>query len=136
MALMKATTGGRVTIETWIMIAAAAGGALLLSRVLGRGRASRDAVRDMLAKGAVVVDVRTPDEFRRGAYRGALNIPVHEIAACAARIPRDRPVVVYCASGMRSGVAAGHLRKLGYSDVVNAGSLRDVCASAPEPARR
>jgi rhodanese-related sulfurtransferase len=70
-----------------------------------------------------VIDVRSPAEFRGGAFPGAVNIPLGELAARTSEIPRDRPVVLYCASGTRSGMAAGQLRKAGFSDVVNAGGL-------------
>ncbi|HEY6100087.1 MAG TPA: rhodanese-like domain-containing protein, partial [Anaeromyxobacter sp.] len=73
-----------------------------------------------------IVDVRTPAEFGRGAYPGAVNIPLPSLAARLREIPADRPVVVYCASGLRSGSAAGLLRRSGYADVVNGGGLRHM----------
>ncbi len=77
-----------------------------------------------IAAGALVVDVRTPPEFRTGAYPGAINLPLHEIRVGADRLgPHDRPIVVYCASGHRSISAAALLKKAGYSDVTNGGPL-------------
>lgn len=83
-------------------------------------------VKQKLAAGATVVDVRTAQEFRGGAYPGARNIPVQEIAHRLGEIPKDRPVVLYCASGVRSGSAAKILQRAGYPDVVNAGGLGDM----------
>ncbi|MBM3270887.1 MAG: rhodanese-like domain-containing protein [Candidatus Sericytochromatia bacterium] len=80
-------------------------------------------VEALLAAGATVVDVRTPAEFRQRAYPGAINIPLSDLPARLAEIPRDRPVVLYCASGARSGAAAGILRGAGYESAVNAGGL-------------
>jgi rhodanese-related sulfurtransferase len=58
-----------------------------------------------LKSGAVVVDVRTAEEFQSGAYPGAINIPVQELEWRADEIPGAKPVIVYRASGMRSALA-------------------------------
>ena len=83
-------------------------------------------VRQKLAAGAIVVDVRTPEEFSGGAYPGALNIPVQVLAGRLADLPRGRPIVVYCASGIRSESAARLLERAGFPDVVTAGGLGDM----------
>ena len=83
---------------------------------------SVDVVKQKLEAGATVLDVRTPQEFRGGAYPGARNIPVQELQARIAEVPKGKPVVVYCASGMRSASAARVLAQAGF-DVVNAGGL-------------
>ena len=68
----------------------------------------------LVAAGATLVDVRTPEEFADGHAEGARNIPVHEVASRAGEISRDHPVVVYCASGARSAQAAATLSRMGY----------------------
>jgi phage shock protein E len=83
-------------------------------------------VKQKIDAGAVIIDVRTPEEFRDGAYPGARNIPVGNLGARLAEIPRDRPLVLYCASGARSGSAARALKQAGYLDVINAGGLADM----------
>jgi phage shock protein E len=83
-------------------------------------------VMEKLRAGAIVIDVRTPNEFVGGAYPGAKNIPVSELAGRLAEIPKDKPVVLYCASGMRSASAAKLMKAAGYADVVNAGGLSDM----------
>ena len=86
-----------------------------------------NSVKEQLAAGARIVDVRTPAEFRDGAYPGAVNIPLAELPARMAELePKDRPVVLYCASGARSGRAAHLLSQAGFADVVNAGGLGDM----------
>ena len=85
-----------------------------------------DDVKRKLAAGAVVVDVRTPQEFQAGAYPGARNIPVQELAQRVGEIPRGRPVVLYCAHGIRAASAARLLQQAGYDDVTNAGGLGDL----------
>lgn len=85
-------------------------------------------ILDKIKAGALVVDVRTPDEFEDEAYEGAVNIPVNQINARQAELGSDknRPLVLYCASGARSTVAAAILKGQGWTDVVNAGGLDDM----------
>ena len=83
-------------------------------------------VKEKIAAGATIVDVRTPGEFRDGAYPGAVNIPVQDLDRQMGEIPKDKPVVLYCASGARSAAAARALKQAGYPDVVNAGGLGDM----------
>lgn len=80
-----------------------------------------------LQSGALVVDVRTPEEFQDEHYEGAINIPVEEVMTRVSEFgDKTKPVVVYCATGSRSAYAARFLRSAGYSDVVNAGGLFDM----------
>ncbi len=84
-------------------------------------------IKDKIAAGARVVDVRTPAEFRDGAYPGAVNIPLAVLPARMHELePKDKPIVLYCASGSRSGQAAWLLKRAGFTDVVNAGGLEDM----------
>jgi phage shock protein E len=84
-------------------------------------------IREKIAAGARVVDVRTPAEFQDGAYRGAVNIPLSSLAARLKELePKDKPIVLYCASGARSGQAARMLKQAGFADVINAGGLDDM----------
>lgn len=82
-------------------------------------------IRDMIKNG-VVVDVRTPEEFAEEHFTGAVNIPVDQILARMDEIPRNQPVVLYCASGARSAYVAHLLKAEGYKNVVNAGGLDDI----------
>lgn len=104
---------------------AAAAAVLLLKFVLAR-RAPAGVVAEKIKAGATVVDVRSEAEFRGGAYRGAINVPLQVLPSRLDRIPKDRPVVLYCASGSRSAMAARILRKAGYADVSNAGGLHHL----------
>lgn len=77
------------------------------------------AAADRIAAGAVVLDVREPDEYDQGALSGAIHIPRgHLEAQVEGRIlDKNAPVVVYCAGGVRSAFAAKTLAELGYTDV-------------------
>lgn len=79
---------------------------------------------------ALIVDVRTPDEFASGAYPGAINIPLDELPSRIAEFgAKDRELVVYCASGARSSYAERLLREQGFLRVENGGGLHDMMAS-------
>jgi molybdopterin/thiamine biosynthesis adenylyltransferase/rhodanese-related sulfurtransferase len=69
----------------------------------------------------VFLDVREPDEYAQGAIAGALHIPRGQLESnIEGRIlDRDTPVVIYCASGVRSAFAAKTLAELGYTDVAS-----------------
>jgi phage shock protein E len=84
-------------------------------------------VKDRIAAGARIVDVRTPAEFQDGSYPGAINIPLALLPLRMKELePKDKPVVLFCASGARSGQGMRLLRQAGFTDVVNAGGLDDM----------
>jgi molybdopterin/thiamine biosynthesis adenylyltransferase/rhodanese-related sulfurtransferase len=71
--------------------------------------------------GAVVLDVREPDEYQQGAIPGALHIPRGQLETrIEGAVPdHDATVVIHCASGVRSAFAAKTLADLGYTDTVS-----------------
>jgi phage shock protein E len=88
-----------------------------------QGRNSGEA-HELVAKGALLLDVRTPGEFQERHLEGAVNIPVQELDRRLAEVgAKDRPVVVYCRSGARSGRAKGMLEAAGFRKVVNLGPM-------------
>lgn len=111
-------------------------------RITGADRLSpADAVRQVNAGEAILVDVREADELRAsGKAKGALHLPLSAIPQkCDPQsghferklqpaLSDGRPVVLYCASGARSGRAAEVLRAKGFANVQNLGSLRDWVA--------
>lgn len=109
---------------TWVVIAAAA--LVAARRILGGRSVSASVVLEKIKAGAKVVDVRSAAEFQSGAYPGAVNIPVQELERRLGELPRDKPIVVYCASGGRSASAERLLRGHGFSDVVNGGGLHQM----------
>lgn len=83
---------------------------------------SPESARRLVAEGAILLDVRTPEEFAAGHLEGAVNIPVHEVEARLGELPdRDKPVVVYCRSGRRSAQAKAVLERSGYAHVHDLG---------------
>jgi phage shock protein E len=80
-----------------------------------------------IAEGAIVIDVRTPGEFAGGHYKGAINIPVDLLQKNIAKVgSKDKPVIVYCASGSRSSAAAGILKRSGFTNVFNVGGISNM----------
>jgi len=74
--------------------------------------------------GAVLLDVRTPGEYRSGHIPGSKNIPLQTIDRMGAVAEnKDTALYVYCQSGARSRQAAGLLRQMGYTNVNNIGGI-------------
>jgi hypothetical protein len=88
----------------------------------------RRRVPTLRASGAVIVDVRTADEFAQGHVPGSINAPLSALPAGLEKVDRGKPIIVCCASGVRGEAAVGLLRRAGYTDVVNGGSWRDLRA--------
>lgn len=93
-------------------------------------RSDSQSVIRALAEGAIVVDVRSPLAFSGGHYPGAINIPLDLIdaAIATASVRRHHPLVLYCATGMRSASAQRILQEAGFTRVFNAGALSNLPA--------
>lgn len=80
--------------------------------------------------GPLVVDVRSVQEFRGGAYPGAINIPLDELPKQLAKLGgTSREIIVYCASGARSSYAMQFLSQNGYTNVRNGGGIMQMMRS-------
>ncbi len=75
---------------------------------------------ELVKIGAQIIDVRTKPEFAGGHIRGAINIPLNELALQMKKIKKEKPVITCCASGMRSGSARSILQANGF-EVYNGG---------------
>jgi phage shock protein E len=102
-----------------------------LSTLFGAPVDHTEAVRAALAKGAPIVDVRTPHEFAGEHIPGAINIPHDVIGSSLPRLGSpNRPVIVYCRSGARSGMAARVLQASGFTEVIDVGSIGNFPTAA------
>ncbi len=72
-----------------------------------------------------LVDTRTPEEYQSGHIPGAIQIDYREIADRLPTEERDALIIVYCLRGIRSNRAAGTLRRLGFTRVLDWGGIRD-----------
>jgi len=83
-------------------------------------------IKEHLQAGALILDVRTEQEFAQGFITGALNIPVQVIHQFLNEIKNyNKPVVIYCRSGARATTAMSILNNAGVT-AVNAGGLSDL----------
>lgn len=118
-------------IENWMLVAVALGsGLMLLWPVLSGGVAAgvnpTEAVQLINRDKAIVIDVCSPAEYAAGHVAGARNVPLDELAARLPQVVKNKatPVVLVCASGVRSRRAAAIAKKLGYEKAVSlAGGL-------------
>lgn len=85
-----------------------------------------DGIRKMQSiPGAVLLDVRTPEEYRDAHIPGSLNIPPDELQTVLTRIhDKHTPLFVHCLSGGRSRQAVFVLKQFGYTDVTDLGGIR------------
>lgn len=85
-------------------------------------------ILEAMEKNAKIIDVRTPQEFKMGNVDGSVNIPLDKFNQATIKKIKsmNRPVLVCCASGMRSASAMHMLKSNGVEDVYNGGSWHKV----------
>ncbi len=89
-------------------------------------RIARATAHDLVALGARLIDVRSPEEFAGGGLPGAVNLPVQVIAELIQDHAKpEETIVLYCKSGARSDVAARLLRSAGYAKAYNLGGISE-----------
>lgn len=96
---------------------------------LAAGATEQDqALAALQAPESLLIDVRTAEEFATGALPGAVRIGHAEIAAQISQLAPDKntPIVLYCRSGRRSGIAEQSLRAMGYHNLINAGGYAEL----------
>lgn len=77
----------------------------------------------LIANGAIIIDVRSKQEYASGHIKGSVNIPVDQIATQINKLKdKNKTIITCCASGMRSGSAKMILKSKGYNNVYNGGS--------------
>ena len=84
----------------------------------------QNVIQQIKAKKGTLLDVRSQMEFDGEHIEGAINIPLDTIEANIKKIAEmPKPIVVYCLSGGRSGIATGILQQNGLQDVYNGGGI-------------
>lgn len=111
-------------VMTWLPWVIAAGVLLGLFVLKRASFVPAEKARQLLRQGALVIDVRSPDEFNAGHLPGAINLPLGELSRdIAGRVPdKDQVLLLHCLSGARSGIARQQLKRMGYRNVFNLGS--------------
>lgn len=80
-------------------------------------------IKNLVENGALIVDVRTPEEFKSGHIKGAVNMPLGTISKHTQQLQKHAgPIVAYCRSGARSSMAVKEMKSLGL-DAYNGGGI-------------
>lgn len=79
-------------------------------------------VPSLLKQGGQIVDVRSVEEFSSAHKDGSINIPLHSLKNKMNKLDKNKPIILCCASGSRSGLARRTLKSNGFIDVYNAGT--------------
>ncbi len=99
----------------WILLGALVAFVAVRQVVMSRGRIGGAQARAVVEEGAALLDVRTPGEYAADPIEGAINVPLQELESRMGELPKDRPLVVYCRSGVRSHAAVKRLRARGFT---------------------
>ena len=92
----------------------------------GFGNIDGEKIKEYLQNKAIIIDVRTPEEFADGHAKGSINIPLNAIANQINKVKNyKKPVITCCRSGARSGTAAKILNNNGI-DSINGGPWQNV----------
>jgi len=82
-----------------------------LKRIFGGQVIDLKALRE---EGAVILDVRTPSEFKSGHIKGSVNVPLQVLGQHLEKLDKNKTIITCCASGMRSGSAKSILQSKGF----------------------
>ena len=90
-------------------------------RSIGSKEINIEQMKEMEKDEVIIIDVRSPQEYNEGHIYGAISIPEYEIKKRITDVVQDkeRKIIVYCSTGMRSKNAQIQLQKLGYDNVFN-----------------
>jgi phage shock protein E len=97
-----------------------------LKSMLGMGPAID--YNELMAKGAQIIDVRSPGEYAGGHIKGSKNIPLQSLSNSLGKLNKEKPVITCCASGMRSASAKSILQSNGFKEVYNGGGWSSLNA--------
>jgi rhodanese-related sulfurtransferase len=96
----------------------------LLKNLLGIG--PKVDLNELMANGAIVVDVRTPAEFKDGHVKGSINLPLQTLNANLNKLKKDQVIITCCRTGSRSGMAKRMLKTKGFEQVHNGGAWTNL----------
>jgi rhodanese-related sulfurtransferase len=123
-----------------IAVALTSGGALLWPRLRPGGQqlSPVDATMKINRENALVVDVRPAAEFAAGHVADSINLPRDKIGERSAELEkyRDRPIILSCATGVRSSAACNELKKLGFDKVFSLAGGMGAWSQAGLPVKK
>lgn len=102
-----------------------------VSQMMARARAAKSVTTATASSNEpMIIDVRSPQEFRSGAYPGAINIPLDDLQQRIGELgSKSRDIMLYCASGARSAYAQRVLMQMGFTNVKNGGGIMQMMRS-------
>lgn len=84
-------------------------------------------ITSSISKGALLIDVRSAEEYAQGHIQSAINLPVESIQnGILPQVEKSTELFVYCRSGSRSAAAAATLKRAGFTNVKDLGSMESV----------
>jgi phage shock protein E len=89
---------------------------------LYRFKVIKNKLPKLMADGALLIDVRSKEEFKTGANPKSINIPLDELNHESKRLDKNKTIILCCASGTRSGIGLGIMKKNGFKNTMNAGA--------------
>lgn len=91
------------------------------NREMEEGEITREKLDRMVKDGAILIDVRSPQEYNEGHLQGAISIPEYELKQRKEELPKniDTKIILYCSTGRRSKKGKNKLEKMGYKNVYN-----------------
>lgn len=92
-----------------------------LNRSIEKNDIDINELKNKTMKGAILLDVRSPQEYNEGHLEGAILIPEYELKSkCEYKLPdKEKTIIIYCSTGTRSKKAQRELEKMGYKNVYN-----------------
>lgn len=108
----------------WILYFIGLAVLVALIRMRRSGEVPKKEAEELVKNGAIIVDVRNPDEFQRGHLSQAYNMPLGNVESLMMAKFKDheKPILVHCQSGIRSKRAKDKLERAGYKHVYDMGS--------------
>jgi rhodanese-related sulfurtransferase len=92
----------------------------ILKKMFGVG--AKPDLNEVMGRGAIIFDVRTPAEYKGGHVKGSRNIPLGDLQKQLNKLDKNKPIITCCASGMRSAGTKSTLLSAGFTEVHNGGS--------------
>lgn len=83
-------------------------------------------LKEQVLNGGIIIDVRTPAEFKGGHVKNSKNIPLSDLPSRLPKVNKETPIITCCASGMRSASAKSMLKQAGFSNVYNGGGWESL----------
>lgn len=113
-----------MNMSYWVLYCLVMAGLIAFMLVRRSGQISAKEGMALVKNGAMIIDVRSPEEFNSGHLSQAFNMPVDEIGTLLPAKMRDksRVILLHCKTGLRSKKARTVLTGLGYANVFNMGS--------------